>query len=200
MTPQHVLSPGQIPDYHDCAQALARLRVGMEAAECHGSLSGMLCAAGDLRADVCLDALFQGAGEQGSAPSLPTAGMAVLEKLFAATASALNDPDFGFQLLLPDDGHPLQTRAEALSLWCQGFLGGLGLAGFSDGDFGAGEVREVLHDFSEIARMDHDDMDTGEEGENAYMEVVEYVRMAVLLAHEELGRKRQTPAGKRATH
>jgi uncharacterized protein YgfB (UPF0149 family) len=98
----------------------------------------------------------------------------------------LNDDAFGFDLLLPDDEAPLSLRTEALSQWCGGFLYGLALGGFREGTEMPETVSEVMKDFYEIshARFAYEATDDADEA--AYMEIVEYVRMSVLLLHEEL--------------
>ena len=60
-----------------------------------------------------------------------------------------NDADF--EPLLPDDESPLSERADALSLWCQGFLYGLGSG--TDGRSGQG-VDRGRRDHSRLHR-DH---------------------------------------------
>ena len=86
---------------------------------------------------------------------------------------------------MPDDDQPLRRRVEALSNWCQGFLLGLGLGGVREGSGLPGDSQEVMRDFAEISRLGHGDGNKEEE-ESAYAEIVEYVRMAVLLVYEEL--------------
>jgi len=49
-----------------------------------------------------------------------------------------------------------------------------------------GDLGEVIKDFYEISNADFVADPTDEENEAAYMEIMEYVRMSVLLMHEEL--------------
>jgi uncharacterized protein YgfB (UPF0149 family) len=49
-----------------------------------------------------------------------------------------------------------------------------------------GYVGEIMHDFSEISNARFEQELTDDDEETAYAEIVEYVRMSVLLCHEEL--------------
>ncbi|MFF7707429.1 UPF0149 family protein [Pseudomonas sp. NPDC007930] len=87
-------------------------------------------------------------------------------------------------LLLPDDNAPLAERAVALGQWCQGFLAGFGIVA---GDRAlSNDAREVLQDLAAIAQV-QDALEESEDGENDYMEVMEYLRVAPLLLFSELG-------------
>src|SRR5690606_31520995 len=110
------------------------------AAEAHGVLSGLLCLNGQTDCDQWLEAVF---GE--ARIHLASAEHALLFALCETTRHQLDDFDFSFELLLPDDAHPLSERANALGEWCQGFLYGLGYR--SDGGDWPGESTEILHDF-----------------------------------------------------
>lgn len=95
------------------------------------------------------------------------------------------DDDVTLVLLLPGDDEPLRERTEALGQWCQGFLSGFGTT--VGGRTLSGEAREVLEDLTAIAQIQGGDADS-EDGENDYMEVAEYLRVAPLLLFAECGR------------
>ena len=99
-------------------------------------------------------------------------------------------------LLLTGDDAPLVERAQALGLWCQGFLGGFGLAA-RDTALSA-EAMEVLQDLAAIAQV-QSALEESEDGENDYMEVMEYLRVAPLLLFAECG-KPAAPAPKPSLH
>ena len=81
-------------------------------------------------------------------------------------------------------------RIDALAMWCQGFLSGLGLMEI-DYSKGSLEVQEAIADLIDMSRLQYDDEITGKEDEErAYMELVEYTKVAVLLIHSEFGLKR----------
>ena len=99
-------------------------------------------------------------------------------------------------LLLPSDDESLEVRAESLGLWCQGFMHGLGAGGEPGAEnplLANGVTREIIADFSEITRAAYSADETEAEAEAAFMELVEFVRVSVQLAFEELYRVRSTP-------
>jgi len=107
---------------------------------------------------------------------------AALVKLFEQTRKLLTSGAFEFDLFLPDDDIFLDERVQALSSWCQGFLFGIGSVYTASGC--SGDVAEILKDITEFTKLDEEA--EGEEDENAYMEVTEYLRSAVLLLRDEL--------------
>jgi hypothetical protein len=120
----------------------------------------------------------------------------VLESLAVTTWKALDSGDMELVLLLPHDDEQLETRAESLGLWCQGFMHGLGAASESGADsplLTEGITKEIITDFSEITRAAFSADETEAEAEAAYIELVEFVRVSVQLAYEELYRVRKTP-------
>lgn len=159
---------------------LVRLRAGVSASDLHGSLTGYLCAGGKTTAEAWLSALELDAGHAGELldDAFPL--------LYRHCREQLDDSDLGFEPLLPGDEVALAERAEALVEWCRGFLGGVGLASSkpSQGDL-SDDAREIVQDFSTIAATSFD-YDDDEEDETALNEVLEFVRVGVLLLYSEL--------------
>ncbi|MFA7096788.1 MAG: UPF0149 family protein [Gammaproteobacteria bacterium] len=172
----------QTPDFDQIDGALRRSGASMGAAELHGALCGMLSVedSGDGQARVS-----QLLAENNSDHVTAGADRDLMAGLHDETLRQLRDPEFGFHLLLPDDSQPLSLRAEALGDWCNGFLAGLGLAGVKRDQNLPEGVDEILRDFVEIAKVNFDVGDGDEEDETAYMELVEYIRMGVLVIHQE---------------
>lgn len=163
--------------YESLQQLIEQLGSAIGAAEAHGLLCGLLCARdGDVYRRWCRQ-LY------GEVP-LASDDDARLRGFALEAGRQLEDPDFGFRLVLPSDDEPLADRAAALSQWCRGFVAALGLAGRDD--VLSERVAEVVEDFVEITRVSIAPEDCGEEDEEAYAELVEYVRVAVLLVNEEL--------------
>jgi uncharacterized protein YgfB (UPF0149 family) len=126
--------------------------------------------------------------------SLSTAADPVLQTLYQATVAALSSGEMEFDILIPADDRPIEERTQALTLWCTGFLYGLGTSA-ADPQRLPGELGEIVRDLTEITRADVDAGDTQEANESALAELVEFVRVGVQLVFDELSplRERHTP-------
>jgi len=176
--------PQNLPDYLTLDSALHKLDTEITPAEVHGTLCGLLCANSNAGVDVWQQALW---------PNQPGSDFfaAEVEKMFRQTheitRQQLNDPTCKFQMLLPGDDDSLDARVHALGDWCQGYLIGLSLGGITDFAPLPEDAREITKDLLEIARASTSyKLEGGEEDENAYAELVEYLRVGVLLVNEEL--------------
>jgi len=151
----------------------------LSAAEIHGIAAGMLCADANTSCSAwltesCADAVFSDSGR------------VLLERLFAETGRLLLSDHFDFDLLLPDDEDDLEQRVMALKNWCQGFLYGFGRVAQAAGN--DREIREIIHDICEISKLSENA--EGEEDEQAYVEVTEYLRVSVLLLRAGFARNK----------
>jgi uncharacterized protein YgfB (UPF0149 family) len=158
---------------------LVKNEVDFSAAEAHGMATGLLCA--NLKTDsyYWLNELIA------DASSIEDEQKNLLISLFEETRRLLTgDDDFEFDLLLPDDDTPLIERIASLKSWCQGFLFGVGSADNKPNY--SREAHEILKDVTEFTKLDTDEEDTSEEDEVALMELIEYLRTAVLLLRDEL--------------
>ena len=103
-------------------------------------------------------------------------------QLYDASMAELAGSGFEVTLLLPDDSATVDHRTQALGQWCEGFLGGFGLV---ERQVELGEEADsALHDFAAIAQV-QTDLEESEANEVDFMEVMEYVRMAVLMIFSE---------------
>lgn len=107
-----------------------------------------------------------------------------LKALARQTLDEIQGAGLGFRVLLPDESRPLAERATALYDWARGFLFALGVLGVSERDLSE-QGREVLKDFTDLTRMDLDELGDGEENEQALTELTEFVWVAALLLYEE---------------
>jgi uncharacterized protein YgfB (UPF0149 family) len=172
-----MMSDIRFKDFEDVLAAAGSLA---DAAEAHGSLCGALCSMAPYRMQDWVNEILP----DGTALSDESA--AVLERVFTATAASFGEQGMEFEPLLPDDEQPLNGRANALALWCTGFLYGLGTGQISDLEGLAGDVGEIVRDFTEISRATGDDADADESNEQAYVELVEFIRVAAQVVFEEL--------------
>ena len=165
------MSPS-LPSLADVQDSIRALGLAVDASELHGSLSGWLAGGGD-----------NGPGwlAQVFADAAVPAADGTLEELRQATAAQIEDPAFGFTLLLPGQGAPLYERTGALFDWCRGFLGGFGLAAGAEPPL-SDEGREAMADIAKLAAASAQE-DGDEEDERALAEIQEFVRVAVLLIH-----------------
>jgi len=172
--------------YPELQRLLAETRALSDAAEAHGTLSGALCAAVPYTLDDWLAEILP----DGRAPQ---AAETSLREVFDATAGALRDRQMGFQPLLPHDDDSLALRTAALGEWCHGFLYGLGTGHLQNLDSAGDEVGEILRDLTEITHVDVDPEDSEASNEEAYAELVEFVRVGVQLLFEQLEPLRALP-------
>ena len=167
-------------------ELLASLRFGVDPSDLHGSLTGYLCAGGKADARGWLAALQVQTDDAETAAAMSSAP---LQQLFRECSAWLDDPDLRFEPLLPDGDAPVEARADALVEWCRGFLGGIGLAGATDRVALSPDCAEILNDFGTIAASNFEYSDS-EEDESALAEVIEFIRVGVLLLHTELATTR----------
>jgi len=204
-------------DFSEIDTVLERLGVIYAASESHGVLCGLLCVKGFVTYDGWITLIND---EQKVQPAWYNRDMAgnddnneidhdaagtgseewgLLQDLYDETMRQLNDDEYGFSLLLPNDEEPLRIRTEALVEWCDGFLFGLGAGEIKDFAQLPDDVNEISHDLAEISRAYHEDEST-EADEVAYAELVEYVRVGVLVIYEALQLTREARAGNKVLH
>lgn len=166
--------------FPEVARVLGDLRSTVPAAESHGCLCGALCASANYPIETWLEEIVPDAADLGGEDREP------LKLLFEDTVRALRGDEMEFEPLLPDDEAALEDRARALSQWCQGFLYGFGTAEPLKPEEMPANVGEILRDLTHIGRASVE-IDADDEGqEQAYSEVIEYIRAGVQLIHDEL--------------
>lgn len=174
------------PDFREIERQLAGTRALTDLPEAHGTLAGALCSSGAITLQDWLREVFP----DGVAGAAETPMLAVFEW----TRHVLESGQLEFQLLLPDDDEPVAVRAAALGQWCQGFLYGLGSHPIPDVEQLPEQVGEIVRDLTAMTRIDVDESESIEDNEQAYSELVEFVRIGVQLLHDELAGFRQTTA------
>ena len=106
----------------------------------------------------------------------------MLEAFVHSSIEELLDESMVFSPLIPEDLEAFQDRVSCLSSFCLGFLSG----------FGAGialtrrtipeELEEILEDFTSISSLPELEEEERED-EGSFLELHEYVKVSVLLAH-----------------
>jgi yecA family protein len=168
-----------LSNYTDLGLLLNKTSFKLNPSQAHGLICGLLC--GEIKEASAWE-------EQVTGDKKRPADLSLLQDLYELSAQQLREFSFDFQLVLPTDEEDLVTRTEALTLWCQGFLTGLEFAHITikGTQHPKNEVSEAINDLLEIAKVKFEDVVSSAEDEEAYIELVEYVRMAVLMIYQEL--------------
>jgi uncharacterized protein YgfB (UPF0149 family) len=166
------INNGEVFDFDELANQLLEQGLETSPAELHGALCGLLAAGAPAEAE---------AGLSGVAHALEVDLFGELAAqtmdLYRTSVMAMEDDEFDFYPLLPDDDQEIEVRTEALSTWCRGFL-----AGFAQATTGpaGGDSSEIISDLAAIADAEVGEDADEEELEASYAELVEYLRFAVL--------------------
>jgi len=171
----------QLPPHDDIDLALEDLGAALGASEVHGLLTGLACSGKRLPAAALRSLLDTELDIE-----VDEATFRDLRQLDAVLRQQLDDDELGFELLLPDDDHPLAARVQGMAQWCVGFLAGFGngTGGRSERDFPE-DVRDLLASISEFTRAEADG-DEGDDAEREFAELVEFLRIAALTIFLEL--------------
>lgn len=171
-------------DFNDIADAFIRANLMGSPAELHGVLCGGISGGKHLAEDALvaavaefLDAETERVEDLGD----------MLPELYRFSLGQICSSGFEFLPLLPDDEFSLNERLASLGEWCQGFLYGLGNSELSVETELTGDIADALGDLASISHVGAlEDENAEEEDEVSYTELVEYVRVAVLLIYAEL--------------
>lgn len=203
-------------DYDWLSDLIGELNLTVSAAHVHGSLVGYLCAGGQMHARATLDQALSQEHDGIAAPATPVAhwiaivldehdleltdgAEAELDAFAQDTIKLLAQAEMRLELLLPDDLHELNERTDALTQWCSGFLGGLGLGGFNQEKNLSKDAREGLRDLERIARTEIElDLDI-EGNETALMELSEFAKITALMLYLEIATNTAKAKPKKAT-
>ncbi len=162
--------------------ALDAANMGQTPVEVHGALVGIICGGIEQSKDNWIKPLLE---LMNDGQLLSESLQVLIEELYQDTLTRVSDIEFGFSLMLPEEEEPLSKRVEALSLWVQSFLTGIAMVQPKI-DKASVDVQEVIKDLADIAMVEFDVVED-EESESAYMELIEFVKMAALLCYSEFG-------------
>ena len=164
-------------------QAFADAKSSLDTCEVHGFLTGVLSAGAQMDA-AQLVAVF----EQHFDCTLSMTMHELVIQLSFQTGLELDDPEMGFDLLLPDDDVSTGVRGQGLYIWCRGFLSGFGVTGRYQESELSEEIREVLTDLAKISALDVE-VPNSNENEGDLLEIIEYVRMSAIMLYLESTKK-----------
>jgi uncharacterized protein YgfB (UPF0149 family) len=173
------MTQATLPDFTELDLMLTNNSIKQHPSESHGMICGIVCSNQPIdNWEIKITGLSDIKNDDNANKTL--------QNLYQLSDQLLSNSLFDFQLILPDDSEALPTRAEALTLWCQGFLMGLQIANIPVSGSQKDEVSESIRDLVEIAKMNYEAVVASEEDEEAYTELAEYVRIAVIDVHQDL--------------
>ena len=143
--------------------------------ELHGLLVGVLATGQRLDTDAWIE-LIQ---EHMALAQVSDSAQNQFVNLYRVNLAALESTMLEFQLLLPDDESSMAERAEALGIWCHGFLSGFSLANAVVINQASEDVKELINDLAQISEIEFD-IEDSEESEMNFFEVVEFVKIAAM--------------------
>ena len=187
-------------DYVELDRMLSRAGAHWGAGQAHGLLCGQLAAAGGDARQEWLSQVLEGTDFNNA---LRGEVQAVLDALFDYTYRQLSARQSAFQPLLPEEAGSVEERVEGLAHWCEGFLHGLvtSKAALANKDKLAAEpLSEIIKDLLQLTRATADPDEDEETNENAYSELVEYVRVTTQLVYEEMAQLRTPGAAEGKPH
>lgn len=178
-------------DFDELADHLLEQGLDTSPSSLHGCLTGLLAGGAPTEAEAGLALL-------GQALDLNLHGELAGQvlQLYMVTGAALEDEEFDFHPLLPDDEVDIASRTMELGHWCRGFLAGF--AQVNQSQVGQ-DSSEILKDFAAIADAGVDEEDDEEESEGSYTEIVEYIRFAALNTYMD-SRTEARDQGERSLH
>ncbi len=179
-------------DHDRLDEALKRCGASWDAAQTHGLLTGRLAVAGVSAGPEWLRQVLEGTDES---DALRAECQEMLDTLYQSTFWQLSERLSEFAPLLPDDDNDAGERTAAMAHWCEGFLHGLVSAKHGDevrDRLAAEPLADIIRDMLQITRAEFDGTADDETNEAAYVELVEYLRVAAQLAYEELSEIRHS--------
>tara|TARA_R110002072_G_scaffold161448_2_gene312993 strand:- start:2028 stop:2588 length:561 start_codon:yes stop_codon:yes gene_type:complete len=168
-------------NYDEVNAELMALHAGVLASECHGFMCGYFCTSNTVAAAVWRDYLLAGIDNDADLGAC----FAILSQLADQVGAEILSDALSFTLFLPDDESSISERSSALAEWSAGFVSGLGIGGLGDKPKLIDECDEFIKDVVSISRMETS-VDEGEDAEGALFEIIEYIRVGVIMLHQEL--------------
>ena len=173
-------------DYDKLDELRKSASIDMSLPETHGGVCSQICFHSDHFDEfVPLDN-----SDDGSTVSIQIATYRkALKKIIERDLNKLKDGDLSFELIIPDETKSIQERAEALSIWCQGFVDGVSFI-MTEDDFKIDQDQkkesfEIIEDFTQISTLDSHSISGEVDEELSLMELIEFVRLSVQMIYDE---------------
>ena len=170
-----------MPSWDDAADSLFNAGQTLNPSTLHGAMAGLLGAGFSPQPEHHFSATVA-ALEKALAINLTGDLVDFVSRLSLATLSAIQDADYAFQPLMPEDDGSLEERLLSVAEWSRGFL-----SGFTQGITlreAAGEpiptmTAEALKDMAAIAQVDSEESDS-QDAERQLEDIIEYIRFAAI--------------------
>lgn len=112
--------------------------------------------------------------------SMPAQLLKDFQRIHDTSKEQLTDDPLSITLLLPSDDEPLKVRAYALQQFCEGYLYGLGLGNrIQNWKTLPKEFREWIEDITHISQLDDSNLEDSNSNESDFVDLSEYVRLAI---------------------
>ena len=170
-----------MPTWDDAADSLFNAGQTLNPSALHGAMAGLL-GAGFSPNNEHHFAATVAALEKSLAIDLTGELVDFVSRLSLATLSAIQDADYTFQPLMPEDDGSLEERLLSIAEWSRGFL-----SGFTQGITlreAAGEPIPTMtagarKDMAAIAQVETEEADS-EDAEPQLEDIIEYIRFAAI--------------------
>ena len=170
-------------DFDDCCNQMLEFGYEVSPSEIHGLLSGVVCTGLKIRPDSVITLVLRHVDVE----SCSDRNRDTILEMYAFIEREMFSADSRYTLFLPDDELDMTQRVRSLAAWCQGYLVGFGTASaqVKNNKFSS-ETEEALKDIVNISNLSDDFGEDEEVNEGAYAELVEYLKVAVLLMSSEM--------------
>lgn len=176
-------------EYAVVADLMEQHELMATAVEAHGVICGLICGGVVLDNKSWLpyfnDLINDGFG-------LPAQVRQVMTDLYQGVIENLMAQK-GVELLLPSDETPLDERIDALVDWSQAFLAGFGVVQ-QELSKASEELQEMIQDIASITQVSAEFDQEDEENEASFLVLYEHVRLGVMMAFEEFGKRPDAPS------
>jgi uncharacterized protein YgfB (UPF0149 family) len=178
-------------EFYDCVSDYSELE---SPSFLQGMLVGLICVDNDIEIATWIKKIMLEAKITKVKESL----LKALHNMYLETQKGMNGSGFELNLCLPEDDAPMSTRLHMVAQFAEGVLYGIGLAGgVTEMEHELSEdVRDVIHALGEVARVEitpEMDKKTSDEDESDLIEIVEFLKVGVLLLNEELSPTQAAP-------
>lgn len=170
-------------DFDECCNQMQEFGYEVSPSELHGLLSGVVCTGLKIRPDSIINLVIKHVDVE----SCSERNRETILTMYAFIEREMFSADSRYTLFLPDDELDMTQRVRSLAAWCQGYLVGFGTgsAQIKNNKFSP-ETEEALKDIVNISNLSDEFGDEDEVNEVAYAELVEYLKVAVLLMSSEM--------------